>query len=73
MLATILRTKVATETSIRIMRAFVTMRKYIILDNKIFYHCGTSLNNAGNKTFSINRLEDEEIITALLNKILKNL
>ena len=43
--------------------------RYIIIDKKIIYHCGTSLNHIGSKTFSINKLEDKEVIEALLNKI----
>lgn len=45
--------------------------RYIILDRKEVYHCGTSLNHAGSKTFSINKIEDEFVINALINKILK--
>ena len=44
--------------------------RYIIIDKKIIYHCGASLNKVGSKTFSINRLEDKEIINGLLNKTL---
>ncbi len=33
--------------------------RYIVLDQKEIYHCGSSLNYAGNKTFSINQLEDK--------------
>ena len=43
--------------------------RYIILDKKIFYHCGASLNHAGSKTFSINTLEDEMVQKLLINKI----
>ena len=43
--------------------------RYIIIDKKVIYHCGTSLNHIGSKTFSINKLEDKEVIEALLNKI----
>ncbi len=43
--------------------------RYIILDKKVIYHCGTSLNHIGSKTFSINKLEDKEVIDSLLNKI----
>lgn len=45
--------------------------RYFILDKKLIYHCGTSLNYVGNKTFSINILEDKEIKELLLNKIKK--
>lgn len=31
--------------------------QYFILDQNIIYHCGASINHAGSKTFSINKLE----------------
>jgi len=43
--------------------------RYIILDNQIIYHMGTSINHAGNKTFSINVLEDEIVINAIIDNI----
>ena len=43
--------------------------RYIILDKKVFCHCGASLNHAGSKTFSINTLEDEIVKRSLLEKI----
>jgi hypothetical protein len=43
--------------------------RYFILDNTKVYHCGTSLNHAGSKTFSINKLEDDMIINLLIDKI----
>ena len=49
--------------------------RYFILDKKIVYHCGTSLNYAGTKTFLINLLEDELIKQNLLDyvgEVLKN-
>lgn len=48
--------------------------RYFILDNYIIYHCGASLNYAGSKTFSINKLEDELVINSLIDKVnqLKN-
>jgi len=45
--------------------------RYIIIDKKIIYHCGTSLNFAGNKTFGINILTEKEVSEVLLNKIKK--
>ena len=45
--------------------------RYFILDKTIVYHSGTSINNAGSKTFSINRLEDEFLIKKLIEKIKK--
>ena len=38
-------------------------------DKKVFYHCGSSLNHAGSKTFSINILEDKMVTRILLEKI----
>lgn len=43
--------------------------RYLILDNEIIYHLGASINYAGSKTFSINKLEDTIIINALISKI----
>ena len=43
--------------------------RYFIIDRKIIYHCGTSINHIGSKTFSINLLTDEDIKNALLDKI----
>ena len=45
--------------------------RYIILDNKTIYHCGSSLNHLGNKTFSINKLEDEIVIKSLIDNVRK--
>ena len=43
--------------------------RYFIIDKKIIYHCGTSINHIGSKTFSINLLTDDDIKNALLEKI----
>ncbi|MBQ9071748.1 MAG: ORF6N domain-containing protein [Bacilli bacterium] len=43
--------------------------RYFILDKKIIYHCGTSINHIGNKTFSINKLEDDMVKQSLIEKI----
>ena len=43
--------------------------RYFIIDKKIIYHCGTSINHIGSKTFSINKLEDNIVIESLINKI----
>ena len=43
--------------------------RYFIVDKEEIYHCRSSINSAGNGTFSINKLEDEFIIKILLNKI----
>lgn len=43
--------------------------RYFILDSHIVYHCGTSLNYIGKKTFCINRIEDDIVKNALIDKI----
>ena len=43
--------------------------RYFIVERKNIYHSGTSINNAGTKTFSINKLEDIIIIETLLKKV----
>ena len=45
--------------------------RYFILDSKTIYHCGTSINRIGYKTFSINLISDEEVCEMLLSKIKK--
>ena len=46
--------------------------RYFIIDKKNFFHIDTSLNNAGNKVFTINKLEDNIIKDNLLDYILNN-
>lgn len=43
--------------------------RYFILDEKIIYHCGTSLNYIGKRTFSINILEDDVVKELLIKKV----
>ena len=43
--------------------------RYFILDNKIIYHCGTSINRIGYKTFSITLINDDIIKNELIKKI----
>ena len=45
--------------------------RYFILDNNKIYHCGTSINRIGSKTFSINVIEDNIVKECLLNEIKK--
>ncbi len=45
--------------------------RYLIIDNYKIYHCGASINYAGNRTFSINLLEDEIIKKLLLQKMIE--
>ncbi len=46
--------------------------RYFIIDNKEIYHCGTSINRIGYKTFSITLMNDEDVYTKLLDRV-KNL
>ena len=41
--------------------------RFIILDSKILYNLGTSLNNAGVSTFIINKIEDERLLSVILD------
>ena len=43
--------------------------RYFILDRETLYHCGSSINRIGYKTFSINLISDKDMLNALLNKI----
>ncbi len=43
--------------------------RYFILDQKQVYHCGTSINRIGYKTFSITLMEDLDIYKALIDKV----
>ena len=43
--------------------------RYFIIDNKIIYHCGSSINRIGYKTFGINIIEDIEVKELLIKKI----
>ena len=41
--------------------------RYFILDKKDIYHSGTSINNVGDKVFSINLLQDDFVKKALID------
>lgn len=45
--------------------------RYFILDNAILYHCGSSINRIGYKTFSITLIGDNDICKRLMLKIQK--
>lgn len=45
--------------------------RYFILDRKKVYHCGTSINKIGNKTFSISLLDDNEVIDIFIKRIMQ--
>lgn len=43
--------------------------RFIILDNKELYHLGSSLKDLGKKVFGISKIEDNDYLTLLLDKI----
>ena len=43
--------------------------RFFILDDKDVYHCGTSINRIGYKTFSINLVGDSDICNLLIKKV----
>ena len=43
--------------------------RYFIIDDKKIYHCGTSINRIGYKTFSINTICDKDVCNLLLIKL----
>jgi len=45
--------------------------RYFIIDKTQIYHCGTSVNRIGYKTFSINLISDEDVCNSLINKVNK--
>lgn len=45
--------------------------RYFILDEKEVYHCGTSINRIGYKTFSITLIGDNDIGKSLIEKLKK--
>ena len=47
--------------------------RYFILDNEIVYHCGTSINRIGYKTFSINLISDKDICNQFLRCVNKTI
>ncbi len=50
----------------------IFLNRFIILDKKIMFHLGTSLNKVGTKVFAINKIEDGMIIDLVINKIFDN-
>ena len=45
--------------------------RYFIIDKTQVYHCGTSINRIGYKTFSINLISDEDVCDLLFDKVNK--
>ena len=45
--------------------------RYFILDKNEVYHCGTSVNKIGARTFSMTKINDQEISNQLIEKVSK--
>lgn len=45
--------------------------RFIIIDKKELYHIGSSIKDIGKKCFSINKIEDIDILNNLLDKMIK--
>ena len=43
--------------------------RFIIIDNKILYHCGSSFKDLGKKCFSINMIDDKSIVNNILDNL----
>ena len=43
--------------------------RYFVIDEKLFYHCGASVNRIGYKTFSITLIGDDDVCKILMNRI----
>ena len=43
--------------------------RYFVIDNKTIYQSGSSINNAGEKIFSINKLEDNAVKNTIISYI----
>lgn len=43
--------------------------RFIILDNNILYHCGSSFKDLGTKCFEISKIDEKEVLEHLLSKI----
>ena len=43
--------------------------RFFIIDDKEIYHCGSSVNRVGYKTFAINKIEDEIIINRFMDEV----
>jgi len=45
--------------------------RFIIIDNKDIYHCGSSFKDLGKKCFAINKIESNKILNDVLDEIRK--
>jgi len=45
--------------------------RFIITDNQVLYHCGSSFKDLGKKCFAISKIEDKNILNNLIKEITK--
>ena len=43
--------------------------RFIIIDDRDLYHCGTSFKDLGKKCFAINKINSNDILNELKNKL----
>lgn len=43
--------------------------RFLIIDDKVFYHIGASIKDAGNKTFMYSKIEDSDIMHLIRTKL----
>ena len=41
--------------------------RFILIDNKVLYHCGASIKDLGKKCFAITKIEEEQMINQIMN------
>ena len=46
--------------------------RFIIIDNKTIYHCGSSFKDLGTKCFCISKIENQELISDMLSSVILN-
>ena len=57
--------------NIEIINTNIFHDRFIIIDNKLLYHSGASFKDLGKKCFAITKMEDDNILKELLNKLKK--
>lgn len=45
--------------------------RFLVLDDKMFYHIGASIKDVGNKTFMFTKIEDSDIIDTIRKKLIQ--
>ena len=58
-------------SNIEIINTNIFHDRFIIIDNKVLYHSGASFKDLGKKCFAITKMEDNNILKELLNKLRK--